>query len=209
MRLRQEEHERRMWEEKIDAELQATHKRLELEKEARSTTAKLPKLIITPFKGTPTGWVGFENTFITPVQNKSISAKTKFGYLLEMVNPNVRAKIANRKPGETYKIACERLKSEYGQSKLVSERTGRRNSEPSCRQRIQLLEDPGILREREQKLRCVADNGRRRHASGIRVVHSQQNTESETRYCANRRKLGELGYGGLDKQPSEVLEKTK
>ena len=54
LRLRQEEHERRMWQEKIDAELQATHKRLELEKEARSTTAKLPKLIITPFKGTPT-----------------------------------------------------------------------------------------------------------------------------------------------------------
>ena len=33
--LRQEEHERRMWQQKIDAELQATHKRLELEKEAR------------------------------------------------------------------------------------------------------------------------------------------------------------------------------
>ena len=51
LRLRQEEHEQRMWQEKIDAELQATHKRLKLEKEARSTTAKMPKLIITPFKG--------------------------------------------------------------------------------------------------------------------------------------------------------------
>ena len=100
MRLRQEERERRMWEEKIDAELQATHKELELEKEALSTTAKLPKLIMTPFKGTPTDWVEFENTFITQVHNKSISAKKKFGYLLEMVNPNVRAKIANLKPGE-------------------------------------------------------------------------------------------------------------
>ena len=40
---------------------------------------------------------------------------------MEMVNPNVRAKIANLKPGETgYKIAWERLKSEYGQSKLVA-----------------------------------------------------------------------------------------
>ena len=35
LRLRQEEHERRMWQQKIDAELQAAHKRLELEKEAR------------------------------------------------------------------------------------------------------------------------------------------------------------------------------
>ena len=59
LRLRQEEHERRMWDEKIDAELQATHKRLELEKEARSTTEKLLKLIRTPFKGSPTDWVRF------------------------------------------------------------------------------------------------------------------------------------------------------
>ena len=65
LRFRKEEHERRLWQEKIAAELQATHKRLEVEKEARSTTAKLPKLIITPFKGTPTDWVRFENIFIT------------------------------------------------------------------------------------------------------------------------------------------------
>ena len=95
-----------MWQEKIDVQLQATHKRLELEKEGRSTTAKLPKLIIIPFKGTPTDWVRFENMFITQVHNKSISAEEKFGYLLKMVNSNVRAKIANLKPGETgYKIA--------------------------------------------------------------------------------------------------------
>ena len=49
-----------------------------MEKEARSTTAKLPKLIITPFKRTPTDWVRFENMFITQVQNKSISAVEKF-----------------------------------------------------------------------------------------------------------------------------------
>ena len=37
-----------------------------------------------------------------------------------MVNPNVRAKLANLKPGEFgYKIAWERMKSEYGQSKLL------------------------------------------------------------------------------------------
>ena len=58
LRLRQEEHERRMWQEEL-------HKRLQREKEARSTTAKLPKLIITPFKGMPTDWVRFENIFIT------------------------------------------------------------------------------------------------------------------------------------------------
>ena len=92
---------RRIWE--------VTHKRLELEKEAHSTTAELPKLIIILSKGMPTDWVRFEDMFVTQVQNKSISAEQKFGYLLEMVNPNVWAKIANPKP----------LKSEYGQSKLV------------------------------------------------------------------------------------------
>ena len=53
LHLRQEEHERHMWQEKMDAELEATHKWLELEKDACSTTAKLPKLLITPLKGTP------------------------------------------------------------------------------------------------------------------------------------------------------------
>ena len=38
LRLRQEEHERRMWQEKIDAELQATHKRLKLKKKAHLGT---------------------------------------------------------------------------------------------------------------------------------------------------------------------------
>ena len=119
MRLRQEEHERRMWQEKIDEGLQATHKRLELEKEARSTTAKLPKLMISPFKGTPTDWVRFENIFITQVYNKSISAEEKFGYLLEMVNPNVRADSKPEAFEIGYKIAWRSARSEYGQSKLV------------------------------------------------------------------------------------------
>jgi len=120
LRLRQEEHERRMWQEKFEAELEATHRRLELEKDTRSNTAKLPKLKITPFKGTPTDWVRFENMFVTQVHNRSISAEEKFGYLLEMVSANVRARIANLKPGEVgYKVAWERLKAEYGQDKLV------------------------------------------------------------------------------------------
>ena len=113
LRTRQEEHEHRVWEEKLEAELEITHKKLELERNARSTTAKLPKLKITSFKGTPTDWVRFSNMFITQVHNKSISAEEKFGYLLEMVSPKVRESIANLKPGEMgYKVAWERLQSE-------------------------------------------------------------------------------------------------
>ena len=100
LRKRQEEHERRLWEEKMEAELRMTQQKMEMEKSARATTAKMPKLKITPFKGTPTDWVQFENIFLTQVDAKAITEGEKFGYLLELVNQNVRDKIANLKPGK-------------------------------------------------------------------------------------------------------------
>ena len=84
-----------MWQENFEAELEATHRRLELEKNACSTTAKLPKLRITPFKGTPMDWVRFSNMFVTQVHAKPISTKEKFRYLLEMMSPKVRESMAN------------------------------------------------------------------------------------------------------------------
>ena len=120
LRAKQEEYKRQLWQEKLEAEFRMTEKKLEMEKAARSTTAKLPKLKITPFKGTPTDWVRFENVFLTQVHEKPISAEEKFGYLLEMVSQKVREKIANLKPGELgYKVAWERLKKEYGHPKFV------------------------------------------------------------------------------------------
>ena len=108
-RARKEDHERQMWQEKFEAELEMTHRRLELQKNARSTTAKLPKLRITPFKCTPADWVRFSNMFVTEVHAKLISAEEKFEYLLEMVSPKVRESIANLKSGEMgYKVAWER-----------------------------------------------------------------------------------------------------
>ena len=58
--------------------------------------------------------------FVTQVHDKEISEEEKFGYLLEMVSPKVRDKIANLKPGAMgYKIAWERLEKEFGQTKRV------------------------------------------------------------------------------------------
>ena len=120
LRERQEEHERKLWEAKLEAELRMTQEKMEIEKSARGTTAKLPKLKITPFKWTATDWVRFENIFLTQVHGKPITDEEKFGYLLEMVCQKVRDKIANLKPGEIgYKTAWDRLKKEYGQTKLV------------------------------------------------------------------------------------------
>ena len=97
-----------------------TQRKIEIEKTARSSAAKLPKLKITPFNGTPTDWVRFENMFLTLVHEKASIAEEKYGFLLEMVSPKVREKIANLKPGEVgFKIAWERLKSEYGHPKHV------------------------------------------------------------------------------------------
>ena len=96
-RARQDEQERRLWEEKLEAELHMTQEGMEMEKSVRETTAKLPKLKITPFNGTSTDWVRFKNIFLTQVP---ITDVEKFGYLLEMVSQKDRDKIANLKPGE-------------------------------------------------------------------------------------------------------------
>ena len=95
-------------------------KKLEMEKTAVSSTTKLPKLKITPFKGTAGDWNRFENMFLTEADAKSISDEEKFGYLLESVIPKVRDRIANLRPGTvSYKTAWDRLKKEYGQTKVV------------------------------------------------------------------------------------------
>ena len=58
--------------------------------------------------------------FITRVHSRPDSDKEKFGYLLEMVVPKVRERISNLKPSALgYKTAWERLRKEYGQTKLV------------------------------------------------------------------------------------------
>lgn len=49
-----------------------------MERAARGTQAKLPKLKITVFKGTASGWVRFENVFNLSRQ-KPISDEEKFG----------------------------------------------------------------------------------------------------------------------------------
>jgi len=91
-----------------------------MESAAKATYAKLPKLIVTPFKGNSSDWVRFENMFVMQVHSRPISDEEKFGYLLEMVVPKVREQISNLKPGTLgYRTAWERLQREYGKTKLV------------------------------------------------------------------------------------------
>ena len=119
-RIELQEREKALWEERLKAEIKMTEKKLEMETAAKVCRSKLPELKITPFKGTPEDWIRFENMFTTQVNNKPISAEGKFGYLLELVDPKIRDRFANLKPGELgYQTAWDRLKTEYGQTKVV------------------------------------------------------------------------------------------
>ena len=112
--------EKDLWEKKFEAELELVEKKIAAERKGQLQQAKLPKLQITPFNETPTDWVRFENMFSSQVHSKDIPDEVKFGYLLEMVSPQVRDRIGNLKPGSTgYETAWERLKREYGQTQVV------------------------------------------------------------------------------------------
>ena len=144
LRLWQEEHERCMWQEKIDAELEATHKWLELEKQARSTTAKLPKLIITLFKWSPAMGEIREHAYHTsPQQIGQHRRKIR----LSVWNGQSKRTSKDSKPEAWWNWLQDSLgKTEIWvwPEKTCWEYTSRRNSEPSCHQRIQLLEESGI-----------------------------------------------------------------
>ena len=104
----------------MKAEIKLTEKKLEIEYKTKASYSKLPELKVTPFNGTMTDWVRFSNMFSSQVLSKEFSDEIKFGYLLEMVNPRVREKIANLKPGKIgLEAAWERLNREFGQKNAV------------------------------------------------------------------------------------------
>ena len=82
--------ERQLLQDRLQSKLEITENKLEMEKAARATQAKLPKLTITAFKGTASDWVRFENMFLNQVDCKPITDEEKIGYLLEMVSGKVR-----------------------------------------------------------------------------------------------------------------------
>ena len=92
-----------------------------MEKDAKTTSSKLPKLKISPFDETAADCLKMiENMFVSQVDSKAISDAEKFGYLLKLVSSKVRDRLCNLKPGSMgYNVAWERLKSEYGHNKLV------------------------------------------------------------------------------------------
>lgn len=81
-----------------------TERKLAMERTAKTTEAKLPKLRI------------IDHSRLGDIT----ILRTLYGYSLVMAFGKVRDKISNLKPGSVgYKIAWEQLKKEYGNTRLV------------------------------------------------------------------------------------------
>ena len=50
-------------------QIETTDREIEIERRARETAVKLPKLSVAPFKGTPRDWIRFSNQFMAQVDN--------------------------------------------------------------------------------------------------------------------------------------------
>ena len=89
------------------------------EKESKLYT-KLPKLVITKFKGVQTDWLRFWNQFQTGIDGTNIAQVTKFSYLKELLDPKVRVCVDGLPfTTEGYERAKNILKSKYGKDSEV------------------------------------------------------------------------------------------
>jgi hypothetical protein len=61
-RIELQDREKALWEERLKAEITMTEKKLEMETAAKVCRSKLPVLKITPFKGTPEGWISYDTS---------------------------------------------------------------------------------------------------------------------------------------------------
>ena len=86
----------------------------------KKSTAKLPKLVITPFKGSYNDWLRFWGQFSANIDLADISEVMKFSYLKELVDPKIRTCI-NGLPftDEGYKQAKKILETKYGNTSEI------------------------------------------------------------------------------------------
>ena len=102
------------FEAKID-ELKNKNMTSSIEHTEKASAAKLPKLVITKFNGTPQDWLRVWNQFEAEIDKSQVAAVTKFSYLKELVEPKVRNAIDGLPfTAEGYERAKSILKSKYG-----------------------------------------------------------------------------------------------
>ena len=127
------EFEKLLTEQKLKQEQQAAQEKMELELEYQqklkatkpssvpvAASAKMPKLVISKFDGTPQDWMRFWGQFEAQIDKSSVDAGTKFSYLKELVEVKVR-KLIDGLPfnEEGYSKAKVLFEKKYGQTSEV------------------------------------------------------------------------------------------
>ena len=110
--------------EKLDMKLDYEKKSEEFKKgnqgESSGSHAKLPKLSITKYDGTYEQWLPFWNKFCAEIDSTNLAPVTKFAYLKELLQPQVKADIDGLPfSTEGYERAKNILKSEYGKTSEI------------------------------------------------------------------------------------------
>lgn len=89
--LRAKEYEEEMRFEKATLEQKLKFEKRTGQKKEQDINAKMPKLVITKFKGTPADWLRFLVQFAAEVNATNFSQVTTFSYLKELLEPQVRS----------------------------------------------------------------------------------------------------------------------
>ena len=123
LREQQFEQEMKFEQARLQQKLQFEKSQLESSKkqenEAKAHT-KLPKLVITKFKGVATDWLRFWSQFETEVDRAEVAQVTKFSYLKELLEPKVRTTIDGLPfTTEGYERAKNILKTKYGKTSEI------------------------------------------------------------------------------------------
>ena len=111
--------------EKLEMKLKYEEKSAELRKGKQGELsaglqAKLPKLSITKYDGTYEQWLPFWNKFCAEIESTNLAPVTKFAYLKELLQLQVRADIDGLPfSTEGYKRAKNILQSEYGKTSEI------------------------------------------------------------------------------------------
>jgi len=112
--------EKEKLEQRLKYERQIEENRKDQSKKDKSINAKLPKLVITKFKGTHTDWLRFWNQFKAEIDSADVSPITKFSYLKELVDAKVRSTIdALPFSSEGYLRAKNILTTKYGKESEI------------------------------------------------------------------------------------------
>lgn len=110
-----------------------------------------------------------------------------------------------------YNVTWERLKSEYGQGKLLVNAHVEEIVNLLIVNRSNYLEVQEFYESSSRNYDALLTMREltRRYVAWVRDIHSQQTTTSVALYSTNWRQLRELGYGGCDNQLASVVLKKQ